>query len=154
MICLNLKKGVSLPEVLVFVGIVGIISYLTVSSFFGYKSNQSLEKSVLQVATALERAKNLATSSKNGSQYGVHFSTDRVIVFQGSTYSQNSPNNETFMIDQMSQIGTTTFYGGGDVVFERLVGNTSNFGTSTIFLKNQPSKTKDIFVNNMGIVKY
>lgn len=144
-----------MTEIIVYTAIMAILVSLTFRGFLSFRDNQALEKSTSQIVTALNKARSLTISSKNASQYGVHFLSNKVIVFSGAQYSEGNADNQTFSFDSTVALGTTTFYGGGsDIVFQRLTGATDDFGTSTIYLKKNISNSRNVVVKPSGFVQY
>jgi hypothetical protein len=78
---------------------------------------------------ALSRARSRTLASENGKVYGVHFQTDKAVLFVGPTYATTSSANETYIFDSRAQIYDISIAGGANVVFRRLTGETTNTGT-------------------------
>jgi len=149
------EAGITIVETIIYTAIMVIVVSMTFQAFSSFRDNQAIEKSASQMVTALRRAQTMTTSSKNASQYGVYFLSNKVIVFRGVQYSSSGSENESFSFDPAVSLGTTTFNGGGSsIVFKRITGATDNFGTSTVYLKNNISKFRSIFVNPSGFVQY
>ena len=110
---------------------------------------QVLKAGVQDILSSLDKARSHTLSSLNSSSYGVHFESDRVIIFTGTVYSAGAGSNETIMIVTPASIPTITLSGGGaDVYFNRLSGSPSKTGTVTVTTTNY---SKIITISATGV---
>lgn len=148
------KKGFSLLELIIVVGIMAILGAITIFSLISMNNAELVSRDVFQVRSLLDRARSQTLSAKDDSQYGVHFTQTSVTLFKGSAYSPSDPENYVFNLDDRVLISSFVFSGqGNDVVFYRLTGETSVSGTVTFILKKDPSKTKTITISKTGIIQ-
>lgn len=134
------NRGISILEVLAVLAVLGIIIGITVPQFSKTRENQVLKNGVADILASLDKARALTLSSLNSSEYGVHFQSDKVVIFKGSTYSVGSSDNEEISITSPASI-TNVILGGvsgasGDMYFNRLYGVPSAIGTITISTGN------------------
>jgi len=147
------KKGFTLIEILLVIVIMTIVSTIIITSLLKLNASQVLEKGASLVISVLDEAHSLTLSSKNDSQYGVHFEDSRVTLFKGSTYSSSNPNNISSEIDNRVGIRNVSLTGGGsDVVFKRLTGSTSQAGALELFLKSSTTIARTINISATGVV--
>ena len=101
----------------------------------------------------LEEARSLTISGQGGMQYGVHFQTDSVVRFSGSTYSSGAATNVPYVFDSAVNISNISLGGGGsDVVFDKIKGTTVNFGSVQLNLVSTTTSKKIIYINKGGII--
>ncbi|MFZ2522787.1 MAG: type II secretion system protein [Minisyncoccia bacterium] len=154
MIALNSKKnlGLTLVELLVVISILAILGLVILTSFIGFRSNQSLQKDAELVVELLNQARNQTISSKNLSQYGVNFSTSTATVFTGSVYSALASDNEVHnLLSASNSISVSLNGGSSSVVFERLSGGTNQNGTITL-TSSGLSGTKTVTIYSTGVI--
>lgn len=145
------NKGYSLIEMLVVIFILLVI--LNVAMVLGRSFNNAvnLENAVKTVDSKIKTAKARSIGALNDTNYGVHFDTNRVVVFLGNTYTNGLATNETSNLPDNIEIYNISLAGGGsDMVFTRLVGTTINSGSIGIRVKNDTSKTAQITINSEG----
>ena len=141
-------------EVLVVIAILAVLSVITFQTFYRMNSNKAIETDTLRVLLELQKARSLTLSSKNSSQYGVHFATTSVTIFKGTTFDAASSTNLTMTLSKAVNIATTSLAGGGaDVIFKRLTGETSHYGTTTLSLTASSSVTKTIMIYETGVAE-
>ena len=130
---LNFKKGVTVLEVLVVLAILGILLVIILPSFKTMRDNQILKSAASDIFSALDRARSETLSSVNSSEYGVHFQSDKIVVFQGKVYSSSDPDNENIPIYSPATVSAINLTGGAvDLYFNRLSGAPDKTGTVTV----------------------
>lgn len=155
MIALNKKnnKGVTVAELLIAIAILGILSGIVINSLVSFRKNQALQKDTELVVELLNQARNQTISTKNLSQYGVHFTSTTVTIFTGPTYSNGATGNQVFTLNSTDTILSITLTGGGsDVIFNRLTGETSQNGTIVV---SSPgiTETKTVTIYKTGVIE-
>jgi prepilin-type N-terminal cleavage/methylation domain-containing protein len=130
------KKGITITELLVVLAVIGIIAILIIPQLSKMRENQILKTSVADTLSSLNKARSQTLSSLDSSEYGVHFQSDAVIIFKGTTYSAGDTDNEAVSIVTPASISNVTLDGvsgtSGDIYFERLTSIPSKIGTITI----------------------
>jgi len=147
-------SGFTLIEILIIVAITGLLSVSVFSIYRGFNKNRSLEVSVQNIASLLSEARSLTLSSKNDSVYGVHLEESKAVLFKGTTYSTSSSDNIEYIISGLVSATSTLNGGVVDVVFDRLTGETTAFGTTTLWLTADASSTKNIIIRETGIIEF
>lgn len=149
------NNGFTLIEVLVVLAISAILVAISLSSYSSWNKNTEFNISGKTVSSYLSDARNLTLASKNSSVYGVHLETTKVVLFTGDTYSSSEPSNKEYIFPNNVQISVINLNGGGsDVIFNRLTGETNQFGTTTISRIDDPSSTIDIVVKQTGVIEF
>lgn len=130
---INFKKGFTLVEMLIILAILTILIIVALPSFTTMRNNQILKTTASEVFSALDKAKSQALSSVNSSEYGVHFETNKIVIFKGTIYLSLDPNNEDILISSGASISNINLTGGAiDLYFDRLSGAPNKTGTVTI----------------------
>ncbi len=146
-------KGFTILEIIISLAIFLILAVIIVFSFSPLRNNQELTNTVQETINLLNSARSKTLSSEGSSQYGVHFESSRIILFKGASFSESSPDNNVVALSSLVEISVINLNGGGNnLVFQRLTGKTNNYGTITLRIKSDVSKTKIIDIKNIGIV--
>ena len=147
------KNGMSLLEIILSIAIAVIVLLITISLFSNYNEKQVLDNSIEKTFSILKEARSLTLSSRDDSSYGVHIEQGSVILFKGTSYVSNDPNNKLNEIDKKTIISLINLNGGGsDVVFQKLTGKTSQYGTINVSLSDL-SKTKVLEIGQTGLIE-
>lgn len=149
-----MKKGFSLIEVIIVIAIFTVLFTITSTAFSRFNNNQALNRSVSEATSILDEARALTLASKNNTVYGVHFQSDKVILFTGQIFSDLDPDNKINIISSRVFISNIALLGGGnEIIFQRLTGKTEQNGTITLSLISDSSKSKIITVQVSGIIE-
>ncbi|GMU73860.1 MAG: hypothetical protein AMXMBFR44_0590 [Candidatus Campbellbacteria bacterium] len=148
-----MRKGFTLAEIVIAIAILVVVGTVMLASIREYTKEQALSGAVSSVAAVLSDARLRTLSGNAGVQYGVHLQSDAVVLFSGATYTESDPNNEVIELDTRVMIADISLSGGGeDIVFEKLSGDTDNFGTVTLALSSDASRQRTITVQGTGLV--
>jgi len=145
--------GFTFIEIIIAIAILLVIAVFTLVSLNTFRGNQSLKNSVDETVGLINQARSQTLSSQEFSQYSVHFEAARVVLFNGTTFSEPNPNNIVLILPSSIEISSVSLNGGGvDMTFQKLTGKTDQFGSVVFRVKNDISKTKTINVKNTGII--
>jgi prepilin-type N-terminal cleavage/methylation domain-containing protein len=145
-------SGFTLIEILVVIAFIALLSTITFQSFRALNDKEALDKDAHGILSLMLEARSLTLSSKNANQYGVHFESDKAVIFTGGVYDANASDNVVMDLNHGVRITDIDLQGGGnEVIFTRLTGNTSQYGTTTISLLADSSKTKSIVIFQSGL---
>lgn len=148
----RLLTGFTAVEILIGLAVVLVIFSIALGPLKSFRDNQILASDTENVLSLLKEARSQTVFSKNSSQYGVRFEPGRAVLFPGTIFSEPNANNKELPLHNGLTISNWSLNGGGqEVVFERLTGKTSQFGSVTISLKNNPAKVKIINIGETGI---
>jgi len=148
-------RGFTLIELLVVIAASAIIFVIALNAFRLLRDNEVLDTAAETVNTVVSGAKFKTLSSSDMDNYGVHFETGRVVLFKGNIYAEASSTNVVSALHYLVEISSVNLNGGGsDAVFKMLTGETDNYGTVVIRLKNDHSKTKTVNIEKSGAVNF
>ncbi len=147
------KKGFSLIEVLVVLGIMTLVAGIVFTSFSGFQKSKSVTSDAETVAEILRQAKNETIASKNSNAYGVHFDSNTMTIFVGPTYSVGSATNRVIPLPSNNTTLSTSLQGGVSyVLFQKISGETAQNGTVTVS-SSGTTNTKTVTIYRTGVVE-
>jgi len=147
-----MKNGFTLLEIIVVIAILVTTTSLSIGPLIDFRNAQILSKGASDVLSFVKEARSRTLASKDFSQYGIHFEADDVVLFKGNTFVELDPDNESLSLGSGIEISDISLNGGGsDLVFDRLTGQTGEYGTTTLRLKSDPSKFKNIVISQLGV---
>lgn len=146
------KRGLSFIEVLIVVAIIGILSSIVMVSWRSYTEGQMLGKDVEKVVEVLRYARSNTLASKNSSQYGIHLGSNSITLFSGSSYNESAVNNTVYTLNSSTALTHSLSGGSADVVFKRLTGEVTAYGTITL-TSTKTGKTRNITIYKTGLVE-
>lgn len=146
------QKGITFIELLIVIAIIIILIAVVSPQFSKVKNLQILKGTGEDVVSLLRKARSETLASLNSTEYGVHFSSNQVVLFSGTTYNPNSASNQIDSISSPATISAISLTGGAvDVYFNRLSGTASKTGTITISISSDASLTKTITISGTGV---
>ena len=146
--------GFTLLEILIIAAIALFLAIGSFSVYGNYNKSRSLEVSAQNIASLLKTARSKTLASNDASVFGVHFETSRAVLFKGATFSEPNVDNREYRLPGVVTISTINLNGGGnDIIFERLTGETQQFGTTTVSLTDS-SKERNITISATGIIEF
>ncbi len=147
------SAGFALLQMIIVVVIIAVISTVVVYNLSAYRTSQALKNAEDDIASLLGQARAQTLSSQNSSQYGVHLQSTKAALFTGAAYSSGASTNKEIIFDTAVTLASISLSGGGaDVVFNRLTGETSQYGTATVQLVSDSTKTKTITISKTGLI--
>lgn len=148
-----MKKGFTIIEIVIVIAIIVVVSALIIDSFPRLNASQALSKDTAGLIAVLNQARTETLSSRNDSTYGVHVSTNQLTLFMGSSYVVGDSNNVDIPFNSQVMVGSYSLQGGGsDIVFNRLTGETSQYGSITLRLVSDATQTKTVNISATGII--
>lgn len=152
---MNFKNshGFTLMEILVVISIMAILLTLSFAFFSKLGNKDALEKDVAGLTSFIRNARLLSVASKDASAFGIHLESGKVVLFEGNTYTPGGANEK--VMEYSGKVYMSSYnlnQGNPDIVFTRLSGNTLNFGTVTLSLKNNSASTT-ITILRTGVIQ-
>lgn len=145
------QKAFTIIEVVIVVGIIAILAGLSGPAANIFLSRNEVNTEALKITDALRRARAQSMYAVQDSVWGVHFTSTDYTVFRGSSYNPADVYNDTFILPGILTISTITINGSGsDIIFDRIAGTTSTFGTTTV--QNDAAESRTIVVNSGGTI--
>jgi len=140
-------------EVVVVIGIFAVVLSMVFYFFPRLNKKEVLEKDVSSVLALIRNARVLSVASKNASPFGIHLEEDEVVLFEGSTYLAGGDNEKIVVLSKNVYMSDYSLnLGSPDIVFARLVGGTSNYGTITFSLSDDSASTT-ITILGTGVIQ-
>lgn len=140
-------------EIMIVISILAFLTAIIVGQFSKYQAAQFIRTDTEAIIGIIEDARAKTLSSLSSSQYGVYFGTDTATLFTGSAYSSSDPNNQVLELSDYVRIVDISLSGGGDeIVFERLSGNTNQYGSITLETSGGDDN-RVITVTKLGIIE-
>jgi len=135
-------------EVMLSVAIIIIMAgaSVPVSNYFQNKNEIDAQRN--NIVSSLRRAQALAQDMSGDSAWGVRIDLGKITLFQGNNYeSRNNSFDEIFDFPQ-----TIIPSGINEIVFSKIWGEPSAFGTITLTGPN--NETSQIQINIKGMIDY
>jgi len=150
-----MARGFTLVEILVIVGIMLTLMGLAVPAYHLFRSQADLNNTAEEVINALRLAQNKTLASEGAIQYGVYFdqaaSPNQYTLFKGESYAlRDTAFDRIYELSKEIEIYEANLNGGSEVVFNRIIGGTSQSGNLSLRLISNPSETIAIYVANSG----
>ena len=145
------QKGFTLIEILIAVVIITLLITSVIVSYRLFEKRTELEDTTQRIFSTLKLAQTQTLASNDASPYGVHFENDQYILFKGNTYLVGALDNKIYQLPgrlEISQISLAD--GGNDVIFQRIIGSTAQFGTIEIRIISQPTETRIVTIQSSG----
>lgn len=120
----NYKKGISLIEVIIAIGLIGLIGSIVgnthIDEFrqYSFADERNILVSSLQKARS-QSMQNICLGSEctKGLPHGIHFEENFYVIFQGHTYDPSDPQNEIILFDKETDVISPS-----DIIFNPLSG--------------------------------
>ena len=156
-----LRKGFTLVELVVVIGILTILGTFTMLNLTTLQNHTNLNTSVetmlsdikqQQLKAMLGDTETRATSSK----YGVYFDAvnKRYVLFHGNSYSSSEASNYPVQLDSGLAFSSVTLP-NNVIIFDRVSGEYSAYvgGSNTVVLKDiVTNTTKTMTFNRYGVI--
>lgn len=147
-------KGFTLVEIVIVVALLFILMAITLLSFSDIGDNNALETSVASVVGELNEARSKTLASEGDERYGVHLGTTQIVQFAGSSYTSGDASNVVTDIHASAEIADIDLSGGGtDIIFNRLTGETNQYGTFVIRLQDDVTASTTVTIYQTGIIE-
>jgi len=147
------SSGIGIIETVIVIAVLAILFTVVIPQFSKSRETSIVKSATSDIASALDKARSETLASVNSSSYGVHFQSDKVIIFKGTVFSSGDANNESISVFSPATISNVTLGGvsgtSSDVYFNRLSGTPNQTGTVTV---STTSLSKTITISGTGTV--
>lgn len=151
-----MKRGFTLVETLLIMGIFAILASLGSINFFSTINQTNVGVTIDVLVADLRTAQNNAMSGKTVSgvahpSWGIKFFENRYIIFAGPTYIEDAPGNYEVLIPE--GVSLSTSFDSAQILFSKESGEVVSYNSSndTITL-TIGTTTKTIELNQLGAI--
>lgn len=145
-------QGFTLIELLIVISLLAVLFVIGLARFTTFGSQIDLNTASQQTISILQLARNQTLASEDQDTYGVHFETNRYVLFKGDDFATASETKEYNLSKvEIYEINLAPV-GSSDVLFARIRGGTINTGNIKIRLIEDTSKTETVLINSLGQV--
>lgn len=137
-----MKKGFTFIELLVVMGVIGILVAISVPSYRIINEHVTLGNDADEIVDILRTAQNRSLTGQDGITHGVHFENNSYTIF-GDDWS-NPSYSHTY---ELGLRNIFTSGSGTTITFARLTGRSDDF---TIVLSSSGGKSKTVSVYASG----
>jgi len=157
---LKSRRGFTLLELMIVVGIVIITTSAVLVLQGSFLTNTYLDSKTNEVAQTLKLAQMRSITQFNSKQWGVYFdedlsgNNDKFVLFAGTSYATRDASFDivTDLPDSLALSNINLNGGGKEVIFTKVTGVTVNNGTVTLSDKNDISHTNIVTINAKGLI--
>ena len=140
------KRSFTLIELILVIALIGAVLSFSTPFYARFLTQNSVSLVRDQLTSHLHRAQFNAMMSKNNGPWGVAFSAQKLVLFQGTSYAARvAAFDEQFSVNPSISITGFT-----EIVYAKTTGLPAS--TPTITIKGTGS-TKIVSVNNQGVVQ-
>jgi len=150
------RAAFTLVETLVVISISILLAAMTVPAWRYFQKKSSLKNSVEEIISAVRLTQNKTLASEQSSKWGIWFSSstnpNQYVIFKGENYASREPGEDiiTDLNDLVEIYDLSLAEGGSEIVFERVTGDTKDYGTVSLRLKSDPSENRQIIIESSG----
>ena len=154
----NAKEAFTFVELIVVIGILSVLAGVAVINLYTVQEKASVNATIDTIIADLkdQQMKAMVGDTEGqsaASAYGIHFKSDRYILFRGYPYQPSDTTATTVNVEKASIVSTS--FPGAQIVFAsgsgEVIGVGSNTNTIVIRDKNN-SGQKTISINSFGTV--
>jgi type II secretory pathway pseudopilin PulG len=139
--------------VLVSISIILILLAISIEGWRSFSVASGADTAARQVLQALNESYARTLSADGDTHYGVHFSSTSAVVFPGDTYVAGSQDNTEYAL-RWAEITNIALTGGvTEVLFTRLRGTASAWGTITITQTRDTTITRTVTIHASGLAE-
>ncbi|MCK9352032.1 MAG: type II secretion system protein [Candidatus Paceibacterota bacterium] len=150
----NRANGLTVLEIIVVLGILMLLTAASVVSLSSYRDRQVLNGESAQVLSILNKARSQTLASKSQMSYGVRIESDRATLYTGPVFDSVPADREEYILHHSVTASNILLAGGGgDILFDRLTGETASYGTFRIELAADPLQYHIILIKQTGLVE-
>ena len=138
------RTGFTLIELIVVIAIIGVLIGVVVLPLVKFRQQQALQNSTNAIVAVLNDARTKTFAALNNTSYSVYLSSTAATLFTGTTYSSGTSTNEVYTLEFPVTASWSLQGAGNSILFDRLKGTTSQYGTITLSISGGATKTVTI----------
>lgn len=154
---LDYKKGFTLVELLVVIGLIIATSAVSFIFILNYRQMRDVQFTIQEITTILRSAQNRSVSQEEGSRWGVHFENSPTggffNLFRGAEY-ENSSITATTSLRSTIQFNTPGTNNNLNVIFSPISGLPNASATVIISLVSDANTSSSVTINSNGEISY
>lgn len=140
------RWGFTLIEVLLVIGVLGLIVALATPFYQSFQISSELDNTTHELISALRQTQAKAMASEGFRSWGVHLEKKAYIIFSGDKFNPDDKlNQRNDLAGPLSIEAENT-----DIVFSSVEGQTSNTGKITLISVNKEART--LTINSLGAI--
>ncbi|MCX7997280.1 MAG: type II secretion system GspH family protein [Patescibacteria group bacterium] len=154
----SMRRGFTLVELLIVMGVMGIIMQLGSVSLLRFQQFASIQAATGSMLSDIKQQQLKAMVGDTGNigirgPFGVHFLPDRYVLFSGPAYDPGDSTNFVITTEQNIRIDSTTLT-GNSLVFSAGSGEVvTTDQVETITLRNTANgESRTITINRLGVI--
>ena len=141
-------KGFTLLEVLLSVATISVIAGIGIPIYQSLQVRNDLDIAAITIAQNFRRAQTLSQAMDGDTTWGVRMQSGNITLFQGASYAGRNVN-----FDEVFDVPISIAPSGvQEVVFTKFSGEPQITGTVT--LTTNTNETRNITINEKGMVSY
>ncbi|MFY9457917.1 MAG: prepilin-type N-terminal cleavage/methylation domain-containing protein [Candidatus Spechtbacterales bacterium] len=149
-------KGFTLIEILVVLAVSAVLVGISGGVYTSFNKRSGVDLEARKLESVLNLARNRTLASDGERSFGVHMDNylDEYMLFPGIAYVASDPENEKFEMPPQIDLSAIQLGGGGsDIIFDRLTGTTSQFGSVVIQNVSDTSNSVTICIASSGAIE-
>ncbi len=152
------RKGFTLIELVITIGIIGVLATVSFISIFNYKQRQDLSSASQEIVAVIRNAQDRSLGQESGSRWGVYFEnpssgTDFYELFQGSTYATGTIVSKSVLPSNV-QFDSPVSGSTSTIIFSPVTGLPDSSATIKISLISSPTSSSTITININGKISF
>ncbi len=141
------QSGFTLVEVIITIAIIVVVAAVTIPLYSYWQNLSVLDSSRFEVLQDMRWAQDKASAGLNDSDFGVYFTSNTYVIFQGTTFATRDIGQ-----DIERKVPTMIVISGiSEVTFDKKTGDPSVSG-AVILTNTADSSKESIYINPEGAI--
>ena len=143
------EAGFTLIELLLVISILTLLSAMSAPFYSRFINQNAVENATQQFLGDFRKAQIYAMTGKQNGNWGVHYASNTITLYQGVSFGTNPALNETFSVP-----GGTAISGFTDINFAKVTGipASGNPSTTPVIVISAPgNNSSTITINSQGV---
>lgn len=144
------NAGFSLIEIVITIAVISALVAVVGLPLSRFRDSQALQNTTATVAAVLDDARTKTLAALNNTSYGVRLTSVDVTLFAGTTYTAGAAGNDVYVFETPVTASWSVAGAGNTILFDRLKGTTTSYGTITLRIPSGTTRT--ITISALGAV--